>query len=179
MRFTSRFDPRAGAADLWEYLREPRPYRWPILAVSIAIPLAGVAMLTQESHFRPPDAPKVNFISTFAEGRSDEEIRQSNLVNQQRKEAREAEFHAEFLVNTLGKIEWDAFVGAAREIGEDDALPANKPADAANDESFLRAFHHALLEVHVQEGYLVCPDSGRRFPITKGIPNMLLNEDEV
>ena len=96
-----------------------------------------------------------------------------------RKEAREAEFHAEFLVNTLGKIEWDAFVGAAREIGEDDALPANKPADAANDEPFLRAFHHALLEVHVQEGYLVCPDSGRRFPITKGIPNMLLNEDEV
>ena len=91
MRFTSRFDPRAGAADLWEYLREPRPYRWPILAVSIAIPLAGGAMLTQESHFRPPDAPKVNFISTFAEGRSDEEIRQSNLVNQQRKEAREAE----------------------------------------------------------------------------------------
>ena len=91
MRFTSRFDPRAGAADLWEYLREPRPYRWPILAVSIAIPLAGVAMLTQESHFRPPDAPKVNFISTFAEGRSDEEIRQSNLVNQQRKETREAE----------------------------------------------------------------------------------------
>ena len=91
MRFTSRFDPRAGAADLWEYLREPRPYRWPILAVSIAIPLAGVAMLTQESHFRPPDAPKVSFISTFAEGRSDEEIRQSNLENQKRKDAREAE----------------------------------------------------------------------------------------
>ncbi|UYH56275.1 hypothetical protein N6L26_08450 [Qipengyuania sp. SS22] len=91
MRFTSRFDPRAGAADLWEYIREPRPYRWPILAVSIAIPLAGVAMLAQESHFRPPDAPKVNFISTFAEGRSDEEIRQSNIVNQERKEAREAE----------------------------------------------------------------------------------------
>ena len=96
-----------------------------------------------------------------------------------RKEAREAEFHAEFLVNTLGKIEWDAFVGAAREIGEDDALPANKPADAANDEPFLRAFHHALLEVHVQEADLLCPDSCRRFPITKGIPNMLLNEDEV
>ena len=32
------------------------------------------------------------------------------------KEEREAEFHAEFLVNALGKIEWDAFVGAAREI---------------------------------------------------------------
>ena len=95
------------------------------------------------------------------------------------KEEREAEFHAEFLVNTLGKIEWDAFVGAAREIGADDGLPDTKPADASGDDAFLRAFHHALLEVHVQEGYLVCPDSGRRFPITKGIPNMLLNEDEV
>ena len=95
------------------------------------------------------------------------------------KEEREAEFHAEFLVNTLGKIEWDAFVGAARSIGADDGLPNTKPADVSGDEAFLRAFHHALLEVHVQEGYLVCPDSGRRFPITKGIPNMLLNEDEV
>ena len=35
-----------------------------------------------------------------------------------------------------------------------------------NDEEFLKAFHHALLEVHVKEGYLICPDSGRRFPIT-------------
>ena len=96
------------------------------------------------------------------------------------KEERDAEFHVEFLVNTLGKIEWDAFVGAARSIGADDGLPKTKPeVDVSNDEAFLRAFHHALLEVHVQEGYLVCPDSGRRFPITKGIPNMLLNEDEV
>ena len=53
------------------------------------------------------------------------------------------------------------------------------PEDPSADEPFLRAFHHALMEVHVKEGYLICPDSGRRFPITKGIPNMLLNEDEV
>jgi len=26
---------------------------------------------------------------------------------------------------------------------------------------------------------LICPESGRKFPISKGIPNMLLNEDEV
>ena len=45
-------------------------------------------------------------------------------------------------------------------------LPASVPEDAATDETFLRAFHHALLEVHVKEGYLICPESGRRFPIT-------------
>ena len=76
MRLTSRFNAKAGFADLWDYLREPRPYRWPLLAVSFAIPLGGLLALTQESHFRPPDAPKVSYISTFAEGRSDEEIRQ-------------------------------------------------------------------------------------------------------
>ena len=72
MRLKTRFDAKAGAADLWDYIREPRPYRWTFLTISILIPLAGIAMLAQESHFRPPDAPKVSFISTFAEGRSDE-----------------------------------------------------------------------------------------------------------
>lgn len=29
------------------------------------------------------------------------------------------------------------------------------------------------------EGSLICPETGRKFPVSKGIPNMLLNEDEV
>jgi len=91
MRLKTRFNAKAGFADLWDYIREPRPYRWTFLAISILIPLAGIAMLAQESHFRPPDAPKVTFISTFSEGRSDEEIRRTNLENQKRKDAREAE----------------------------------------------------------------------------------------
>lgn len=33
-------------------------------------------------------------------------------------------------------------------------------------------------QVEVLEGSLQCPDSGRRFPISKGVPNMLLTEDE-
>ncbi|MBX7483482.1 hypothetical protein [Qipengyuania qiaonensis] len=91
MRLKTRFNAKAGFADLWDYIREPRPYRWTFLTISILIPLVAIAMLAQESHFRPPDAPKVTFISTFAEGRSDEEIRQTNIENQKRKEAREAE----------------------------------------------------------------------------------------
>ena len=34
-------------------------------------------------------------------------------------------------------------------------------------------------QVHVVEGCLVCPKSGRRFLINNGIPNMLLHEDEI
>ena len=41
-----------------------------------------------------------------------------------------------------------------------------------------QAFHHALLEVTLQEGRLVCPETGRKFDVQKGIPNLLLNEEE-
>jgi uncharacterized protein YbaR (Trm112 family) len=47
------------------------------------------------------------------------------------------------------------------------------------DEAFLQLVHKLLLDVHVLEGALVCPETGRRFPINEGIPNMLLHEDEV
>ena len=47
------------------------------------------------------------------------------------------------------------------------------------DDDFLRRFHHALLELVLQEGALICPETGRRFLVHKGIPNLLLNEDEV
>ena len=46
------------------------------------------------------------------------------------------------------------------------------------DEAFLRAFHHALLEVHLEDGALLCPETGRRFPVAQGVPNLLLQEDE-
>ena len=74
-----------------------------------------------------------------------------------------------------------------------------------HDEKFLRKMHHVLLEVRtcpspvspanqanassaqlcpafpqvdVLEGTLQCPESGRLFPISRGIPNMLLSDEE-
>lgn len=40
-------------------------------------------------------------------------------------------------------------------------------------------FWFLCIQVEVEEGSLVCPESGKKFPIKNGIPNMLLNEDEV
>ena len=48
-----------------------------------------------------------------------------------------------------------------------------------DDVDFLRRAHHILLEVEVISGDLVCPETSRKFPVTDGVPNMLLNEDEV
>ena len=57
-------------------------------------------------------------------------------------------------------------------------LPVSASAEDLDNDEFLQAFHHALLEVTLEEGNLVCPETGRKFSVHKGIPNMLLNEDE-
>ena len=58
------------------------------------------------------------------------------------------------------------------------SLPNDVTNDMLEDESFLKNLHHVLLEVHVEQGALICPESGRRYAIKKGIVNMLLMEDE-
>ncbi len=47
------------------------------------------------------------------------------------------------------------------------------------DDEFLKTMHRVLMEYEVEEGELICPETGRKFPISKGIPNMLLQENEV
>ncbi|XP_074571929.1 multifunctional methyltransferase subunit TRM112 homolog A-like [Curcuma longa] len=91
---------------------------------------------------------------------------------------KEVELNADFLRHIFPKIEWKALASAARAVGYGE-LPDEAFVAMLDSEDFLRRFHHALLEIHVEEGALVCPDTGRRFPINKGIPNMLLNEDEI
>lgn len=65
------------------------------------------------------------------------------------------------------------------QLGKADLIPEEVADEYENDEDFLHKAHHALLEIDVIKGNLVCPQSGRKFPISNGIPNMLLNEDEV
>ena len=88
------------------------------------------------------------------------------------------DFNPEFLRNMFPKIEWKALVSAARSMGYVE-LPEEVEPSTLYSEDFLHKFHHALLELHLEEGALVCPETGRRFPVSKGIPNMLLHEDEV
>lgn len=52
-------------------------------------------------------------------------------------------------------------------------------ASMAGDASVLADVHNLLFQVHLTDGFLICPASGRRFPVKDGIPNMLLHEDEV
>ncbi|KAI0665496.1 Trm112p-domain-containing protein [Trametes maxima] len=93
-------------------------------------------------------------------------------------ELREAEFNPEFLYGFLPRIEWAALVGAAHQLG-DDSLPKELPEDMVDDQVFWKKLHHVLLEIHVEEGAMVCPNCKHVYPISNGIPNMLLAEHEI
>ncbi|QZD88885.1 hypothetical protein K3148_08435 [Qipengyuania aurantiaca] len=91
MRIRSRFNAAGGIADFWNEWKKPTPHRWPILAASFLMTGTLFFWLTKEEYYYPPEVPQVTYITTFAEGRTDEEIRQSNLENQALKEERQAE----------------------------------------------------------------------------------------
>ncbi|KAF8406014.1 hypothetical protein HHK36_008094 [Tetracentron sinense] len=91
---------------------------------------------------------------------------------------KEVNFNADFLKNMFPKIKWKALVDAARSMGYTE-LPNEAESPMLDSEEFLKKFHHTLLQLHLEEGALVCPETGRRFPVSKEIPNMLLHEDEV
>ena len=92
-------------------------------------------------------------------------------------EVKETDFNAEFIKRMLDRLDWAALRQAASELDPNTKLP---PAlGSPDDEEFLRLVHRALVELVLVEGYLVCPESGRKFRVENGIPNMLLNEDEI
>ncbi|KAG2494484.1 hypothetical protein HYH03_007253 [Edaphochlamys debaryana] len=90
----------------------------------------------------------------------------------------EADFDADFLKHIFPRINWPAFLQGAQAMNCREGLPEEATEALLEDEGFQKTFHHALLEVELEEGALVCPETGRKFPVAKGIPNMLLNEDE-
>lgn len=53
------------------------------------------------------------------------------------------------------------------------SLPPTLTPELLEDASFVKALHRVLMDMHVVEGALICPETGRRFPITEGVPNLM------
>ena len=91
MGYWQRFNPTGALSDLVGYWKQPTPYRWQILALSVAMTFTGMVFLIPESERQPPKHPTVTYISTFEEGRTDAEIEASNIANQQRQDELQAQ----------------------------------------------------------------------------------------
>jgi hypothetical protein len=90
MSYWRNISPGGALSDLWQQWRQPTPYRWPVLALSIALSVTMLTVLIPDSQRVPPARPEVSFITTFAPDRTDAEVIASNIENQKRKEALEA-----------------------------------------------------------------------------------------
>lgn len=82
-----------------------------------------------------------------------------------------------FVKGILNMLDWQALVKAASQMGLN-TLPNILTDDLAHDENFLRALYHVLMNVHLINGMLTCPETGREFPVTGGVLNMMLEEEE-
>lgn len=130
MRLPSRFNPTGGIADFWNEIRRPTPYRWPVLGLSLLCTFGLLFWVTKERVLVPPEPPKVSFINTFAEGRSDAEIIASNIANQKRKERLAAE------QAKRDEAVKDAYRALGRATGLDvDAMERKIAADKAAEEA--------------------------------------------
>ena len=94
----------------------------------------------------------------------------------------ESPMDTELVTKLLPKLNYPAVVAALKEIADQvDPKPPTIPTELPEElsASVLEALHHVLFNIHIIEGELVCPDTGRKFPIKQGIPNMILHEDEI
>ncbi|ORX33620.1 hypothetical protein BD324DRAFT_638926, partial [Kockovaella imperatae] len=83
---------------------------------------------------------------------------------------RETPENLDFIERFIPKLEWNALVDTARSLG-DTSLPEEQPEMLS--EEFLKALHHVLMEMHVEEGKMICQGCGHIYPIANGIPNMV------
>mmetsp|Transcript_28424 Transcript_28424/g.43531 ORF Transcript_28424/g.43531 Transcript_28424/m.43531 type:complete len:136 (+) Transcript_28424:110-517(+) len=100
-------------------------------------------------------------------------------------------FDPDFVRSLLPKIDYEILLFAVGQIAEkceeDLSAVVTLPklpetiniSNASEDEELLKKLHLLMFDIHVVEGHLICPDTGRRFRIIMGIPNMILHEDEV
>ncbi|GGC42485.1 hypothetical protein GCM10011371_32360 [Novosphingobium marinum] len=83
--------PTGAIADFLTVWKQAGRNRWTIAVLAAFATFCIFSLMTQEEAKGPPPRPEIEYITTFAADRSDEEIQLSNLANQRRKERLAAE----------------------------------------------------------------------------------------
>lgn len=83
----------------------------------------------------------------------------------------EAAYNEAFMQHILDRIDYA--------VVQSIALQLNVAIAETKEACSLEQLHHLLLQVEVQQGNMTCSKCKHVFTITDGIPNMLLNPNEV
>lgn len=133
MSYWRNISPTSAVKDFRQVWSE-NPYRWRVLAISIAATTGLMLMIIPKSERITPEKPTVTYITSFAPDRSDEEIIASNLENKKKQEAiradqeRRAEFRKQ-MYRELGRASGLDVEAMERQIAADEAA-AKRAAEA-------------------------------------------------
>ena len=123
-------DIGGGVSDFWAYIREPRPHRWAILGVALA--LTWLVFHGVEQYLIPYEKPKAEIIyfENWSANRSADEIRADWVARAKETTLQNAKKRAEYqrFADSLG-IEYDSSEAdqVTREtLGEEAAAAAKK-----------------------------------------------------
>ena len=83
------------------------------------------------------------------------------------------------LVRLLPRLDWPTVVAVAREHCKVELPETLSESLDDTEDVVLEQAHSVLMQRDVVAGEMVCPGCGHIYPIVDGIPNMLLNEDEI
>ena len=79
------------------------------------------------------------------------------------------------MTHMIPQLDWNGVLEAARAVGFD-GLPDKFDKSCLSDRDFLLAVHKLLMDIHIVQGTLTCPDTGKVFKIINGIPEMNIPE---
>jgi len=128
--------PVDGVGDFIQQWRQPTPYRWQILGLSVALTFTLIVLLMPKTERAPPAQPDIIWINSWRADRSEKEILESNLENQRRKDAQAVldkkadETRRNFYRNLARGSGMDPDE-LEREFGQPKSKPAARPAAAA------------------------------------------------
>lgn len=109
MKMFGKVDVGGGVSDFWAYIREPRPHRWAVWGVALA--LTWVVFSGVEQYLIPVDKPKAQIIyfENWNADRSVKEIRADWVARAKQETLRNAQKRAEYqrFADSLG-IEYDS-----------------------------------------------------------------------
>lgn len=89
----------------------------------------------------------------------------------------EQEFNPEFILHMLERLEWDAVLKVAENLGNE-SLPPVKPENLdpimEDDQAILKELHILLVETQIVEGKMICRNCEHIYYVKNSIPNFLL-----
>ena len=100
-------------------------------------------------------------------------------INYEKTKIVDTEFNKEFLENLITKLNWEGLAITVRSLNKDKEFPEKFSEELLQDEKFLYELHNILLQTHIIEGSIECPNCKRKYPIKNGIPNMILTDEEM